>query len=696
MTETQSGKTRVLRRTVGKALAPPAAGPKPAEAVRQGGTRHVGQDVGQGAGQGAGHDAGENAGPIAGQDTGRTLPQPGGVRKAEDPPRRDAAPGPLAPTAPAVQVSFLSLSQLPHLVRSPGGDVLDGLMVDYYAYVGDRLLLSGWVVGAGSSRRIDSEDDAVRACLFARPDVESAFPALAASARGLLAVVKPGAGDTFTLFGRRLRAPRRADGEGDPARMFQDHRARLGFLLEALQGGAVSLAPLVAQLQAAPAAYKRARGFLEHAKGVPGHGGLVVGWTVQVPGVTLALVDQRGRIVPLAEAVRWHRPDIVDAFSNEFGNFTFNAGMLQGWRHAVTLGEEVRLCVFERDECHILASRQWEAAPVEPVSFAKWAFEFPTPLDRFFERLEHHDGAVIDSLVAAKLAARPPCPPEIMVCGPQPESPRCSIVVPLFGRFDFMLNQLLEFSEDDELKADAELIYVVDDPRILSDVRQQAPLLYEANRVPFRIVTAGENRGFSGANNLGISVARAPHLLLLNSDVIPVEPGWLQKMLAVIEGRADVGIVGARLFYPNGAIQHDGMAFVWEPAWNVHLNKHPRAGLEPLEGETQAASAQDIVTAACLLIRWSTYEAIGGLDEGYLIGDFEDSDLCMKVRQQGLKTILVKDINLIHLERQSFPGIGADRFREQIARYNAWRHQRRWAAQIEDIVSSAAARAIKP
>ncbi|NJL07367.1 MAG: hypothetical protein HC900_03220 [Methylacidiphilales bacterium] len=68
----------------------------------------------------------------------------------------------------------------------------------------------------------------------------------------------------------------------------------------------------------------------------------------------------------------------------------------------------------------------------------------------------------------------------------------------------------------------------------------------------------------------------------------------------------------------------------------------------------------------------------------------------MKVRQQGLKTILVKGINLIHLERQSFPGIGADRFREQIARYNAWRHQRRWAAQIEEIVGSAAAGASKP
>ncbi|WP_126400982.1 glycosyltransferase [Blastochloris tepida] len=612
-------------------------------------------------------------------------PSPGGVRRPDETPRSDAPPAPRA--SAATPPSFLSLSQLPHLIRAPAGDVLDGLMVDYYAYVGDRLVLSGWVVGAGSGRRIDSADDTVRACLFPRPDVETAFPGLAASARGLLAVVRPGEGDTFTLCGRRLRAPRRADGEGDPARMFVDHRARLGFLLEALQGSAVSLAPLVAQLQTAPAAYKRARGFLEHAKGVPGHGGLVVGWTVQVPGVTLALIDQRGRIVPLAEAVRWHRPDIVDAFSSEFGNFTFNAGMLQGWRHGVTLGEEIRLCVLDGDECHVLASRQWEAAPVEPVSFAKWAFEFPTPLDRFFDRLEQHDGAVIDSLVAAKLAARPPRPPEIMVCGPQPESPRCSIIIPLFGRFDFMLNQLLEFSEDDELKADAELIYVVDDPRILSEVRQQAPLLYEANRVPFRIVTAGENRGFSGANNLGISVARAPNLLLLNSDVIPVEPGWLQKMLAVIEGRADVGIVGARLFYPNGAIQHDGMAFVWEPALNAHINKHPGMGLEPPDPRA-GATPRLAVTGACLLMSRALYDRVGGLDEGFLIGDFEDSDLCLKVRSAGLSIACVEDVNLIHLERQSLAGIGQDRFRNFVVRYNAWRHERRWGSVLRKMTGA--------
>jgi GT2 family glycosyltransferase len=473
--------------------------------------------------------------------------------------------------------------------------------------------------------------------------------------------------------------------------MLLDHKARLGFLLQSLQNCGASLAPLVARLEAVPVAYKRARGYIEQAKGVPEHGGLVVGWTVHLPGVQLALVDQSGTLRSLSEAMRWHRPDIVEAFGNEFGNFSFNAGLLQCWLGPLTLGEEIRLCAFDGAECHVLADRTWEAAPVEPVSFAKWAFEFPTPLDRFTERLERHDGALISQLIAAKLAARPARRPEVQIHGPQPEHPRCSIVIPLYGRFDFMLNQLLEFSEDEQLKADAELIYVVDDPRILSDVRQQAPLLYEANRVPFRVVSVGENRGFSGANNLGVSVSRAPYLLLLNSDVIAVEPGWLQKMLAAIEDRPEVGIVSARLFYPSGAIQHDGMAFDWNADLQAHVNKHPGMGLEPLPPRV-GASARLAVTGACMLIARELYQRLGGLDEGFLVGDFEDSDLCLKVRDAGLSILCVENVNLVHLERQSLTGIGQDRFRNFVVRYNAWRHEERWGDELRRIAAGGAGR----
>jgi GT2 family glycosyltransferase len=589
---------------------------------------------------------------------------------------------------PAVErdkIRPLTFDQLPFVERNAAGQPVRGLAIDRWVYSNGVLLLSGWVIGVDSEQAPTASD--VKVAVFQRPDVEHGFPALRESARGLLAIVPLGDAGTFNLFGFTLEPPPRQDADDASEVFLLEHRQRFGFLLRYLPQDCPEYAIAAAQAPAAPDTYKRARGFLEHARGVVDHGGIVIGWAVNLPGVQLVLLDQAGHLVPLDGAIRWFREDIVEAFGRDFGNYTFNTGMLQAWRAPFKVGAEIRLVALDGDAAFVLAITRWDAAPIEPTSFARWAFELPTPLDQFAERMERHDGAIIESLIARDRSSWHTTKPDVHQYGTPVENPRCSIVVPLYGRFDFMLNQLLEFSEDEQIRQGADLIYVVDDPRIASQVIQQAWLLYEANRVPFRIVVAPENRGFAGANNLGISVSRAPALLLLNSDVIPVEAGWLGKMLAELERSRDVGIIGARLFYSNGSIQHDGMAFQWEPSWGAFLNKHPRSGMEAAVGAAPGTDHPS-VTAACLMISRSTYDAVGGLDEGFLIGDFEDSDLCLKVRQRGLRILCLSDVNLTHLERQSFTGIGANGFRERVARYNAWRHQRRWSAAIEALGSS--------
>jgi GT2 family glycosyltransferase len=593
------------------------------------------------------------------------------------------APAPRTAKPVAAKKQLVTFDQLPLIERNAVGEPVRGLAIDRWAYSNGALLIAGWVIGV-SDEDISADSAAdmpeVRVSVFRRPDVEDAFPALRSATRGLLAVIKPREADRFTLFGFTVQLPPRRDNDTSCDALLAEHRERVGFLLDNLPGDSQELSRIAAQIPAAPDTYRRARGFLEQARGVPNHGGLVIGWAVNLPGVKLALLDPAGRMIPLAGAIRWYREDIVQAVGQDYGNYTFNSGLLQAWRLPFHIGDEIRLVVFDGDAAYVLSTGRWEAAPAEPTSFARWAFELPTPLNRFCERMENHDGAIIESLIARDRAHWRTVVPDVHQFGTPVEKPKCSIIVPLYGRFDFLLNQMLEFSEDDQIKLGADLIYVVDDPRIASNVVQQAWLLYEANRVPFRLVVSPDNRGYAGANNLGISVSRAPYLLLLNSDVIPVESGWLGKMLAAIDRDPGVGIVGARLFYPNGSIQHDGMSFHWEPSWNAFLNKHPRSGMEASTDSTENHTA---VTAACLLIRRSTYDSVGGLDEGFLIGDFEDSDLCLKVKQQGLRILCLGDLNLTHLERQSFTGIGANGFRERVSRYNAWRHQRRWSDYIE-------------
>ena len=83
-------------------------------------------------------------------------------------------------------------------------------------------------------------------------------------------------------------------------------------------------------------------------------------------------------------------------------------------------------------------------------------------------------------------------------------------------------------------------------------------------------------------------------------------------------------------------------------------------------------------------MRRADFEYVGGWDTGYLIGDFEDSDLCFKLRQQGLRMLYVPHVQLTHLERQSMTQIGSNDYRMRVTIFNAVRHQMRWGLSTED------------
>ena len=113
--------------------------------------------------------------------------------------------------------------------------------------------------------------------------------------------------------------------------------------------------------------------------------------------------------------------------------------------------------------------------------------------------------------------------------GEQVRKPAVSIVIPLYKRLDFLEHQLFHFSRDPEL-AQAVLIFVLDSPEQGEELDRLAHELLALHRVPFRVVNLSAGGGYAAANNHGIEAAKAKRLLLLNSDVIPDQPGWLGSM----------------------------------------------------------------------------------------------------------------------------------------------------------------------
>lgn len=167
------------------------------------------------------------------------------------------------------------------------------------------------------------------------------------------------------------------------------------------------------------------------------------------------------------------------------------------------------------------------------------------------------------------------------------------------------------------------------------------------NQQDIHILYNKKNFNFSGALNLGARHAQGEIFLFLNNDTEIIEPGWLTELVRWAD-RPEVGVVGGKLLFPNGTIQHAGIVFGLEG----HAS-HVFGGEE--EGQTGAFGSVDwyrnymAVTAACMAIRRDVFEEIGGFDEDYLLV-FSDIELCLRAYQAGYRLVYTPYTRLIHHE----------------------------------------------
>jgi GT2 family glycosyltransferase len=298
--------------------------------------------------------------------------------------------------------------------------------------------------------------------------------------------------------------------------------------------------------------------------------------------------------------------------------------------------------------------------------------------------LDRHIGPAVEA--AWRTRNKPVLKTVVRSYGTGPEHPSASVIVPLYGRHDFAEYQLALFANDPEFR-EIELIYVVDDPSILGEFSGMCADLYGMYKVPFVVAHCGLNLGFAGANNLGAAVARAEHLLFLNSDVLPKRPMWVGDLLRIYKSLNNPGVLSPKLLYEDGSIQHAGMAFKHHPGWaDMWINDHPLKGQSPLG--LDGIRKVDAVTAACAMIASGLFSAIGGFSEDYIIGDFEDSDLCLRLLADGRSNYIALDVELFHLERQSQNRVGDISWRTNLTLYNCWLHNSRWAELIAERASS--------
>ena len=188
---------------------------------------------------------------------------------------------------------------------------------------------------------------------------------------------------------------------------------------------------------------------------------------------------------------------------------------------------------------------------------------------------------------------------------------------------------------------------------------------------------------FSALNNAAVSGTDAPLLAFVNDDVMVVEPGWLRPM-AGLACQADVGAVGAKLFYPDGRIQHAGIVLGLGPQQVAGHEFRGAPGDSPGPQNrlllTRECSA---VTAACMVVERRKFVAVGGFDEAAFPVAFNDVDLCLRLGRAGLRTLWTPQARLMHLESATR---GSDRAEAAMARFSAEaaRMLDRWGPALAD------------
>lgn len=179
-----------------------------------------------------------------------------------------------------------------------------------------------------------------------------------------------------------------------------------------------------------------------------------------------------------------------------------------------------------------------------------------------------------------------------------------------------------------------------------------------------RILTyPGKTFNYSAINNFGVQQAKGEYLLFLNNDIEVITPDWIEQMLGNCQ-RPEVGIVGAKLYYPDNTIQHAGIII-----GIGGIAGHAFLGLARAKsGYIHKASLQmdySAVTAACMMMKAEAFRKAGGFEEKLTVA-FNDVDLCLRTVEQGWLVVYDPHVEMYHYESKSR---GAEDSEEKLRRF---------------------------
>ncbi|MGE3153732.1 MAG: glycosyltransferase [Nitrospiraceae bacterium] len=224
------------------------------------------------------------------------------------------------------------------------------------------------------------------------------------------------------------------------------------------------------------------------------------------------------------------------------------------------------------------------------------------------------------------------------------DAPLVSLIIPTKDKVELLrscVDGILNRTNYDKIE-----VIIVDNQSEETETLDYFAELQQAPRV--RILRYDGAYNFSAINNMAVHEASGVVVGLINNDIEVIAPDWLREMVGHAL-RPEIGAVGAKLYFPDGSIQHAGVVLGIQGVAGHAFRRQPREA-PGYHGRMQVAQDVSAVTAACLVMRRSVYLELGGLNEVELPIAFNDVDLCIRLRERGYRILWTPYAELYHLE----------------------------------------------
>lgn len=255
--------------------------------------------------------------------------------------------------------------------------------------------------------------------------------------------------------------------------------------------------------------------------------------------------------------------------------------------------------------------------------------------------------------------------PEIIEFEPV-KNPEISIIIPVFNQFELTMRCLQSINER-TFEKNYEII-------LIDDNSEDETTKIENKVKNITIIKNKSRKGYLKNCNTAAKAARGRFLHLLNNDT-QIFPEAVENLKLLLDNNQNFGAAGSKLIYPNGKLQSAGSKI--KPDGNTSPVGHFK---NPLEAEFNNIREADFCCGASLMVKKELWEQLGGFDELFAPGYYEETDFCMRLREAGYKTLYQPFSEVIH-----FTGCSFKESTNRLIKENRQKFCRKWGRKLRDL-----------